>query len=58
MEFQQSPPGAEAQVVAATAAKGGLATTYLGDPQPITETVTGFRPRGIEQFLREELFPG
>jgi uncharacterized protein YbjT (DUF2867 family) len=34
------------------------ATTYLGDPQPITETVTGFRPRGIEQFLREELFAG
>ncbi|MGA7272718.1 MAG: NAD(P)H-binding protein, partial [Acidimicrobiia bacterium] len=28
------------------------ATTYLGDPQPITETLTGFRPRGIEQFLR------
>jgi uncharacterized protein YbjT (DUF2867 family) len=34
------------------------ATTYLGDPQPITETLTGFRPRGIEQFLREELFSG
>ncbi len=34
------------------------ATTYLGDPQPITETLTGFRPRGIEQFLGEELFAG
>jgi uncharacterized protein YbjT (DUF2867 family) len=34
------------------------ATTYLGDPHPITETLTGFRPRGIEQFLREELFSG
>lgn len=33
-------------------------TTYLGDPQPITETLTGFRPRGIQQFLGEELFAG
>lgn len=32
------------------------ATTYLGDPQPITEAVAGFRTRGVEQFLREELF--
>lgn len=34
------------------------ATTYLGDPQPIVGTLAGFRPRGIEQFLREELFAG
>lgn len=34
------------------------ATTYLGDPQPIAETLAGFRPRGIEQFLRGELFAG
>lgn len=33
-------------------------TTYLGDPQPITEAVAEFRPRGIEQFLAEELFAG
>jgi uncharacterized protein YbjT (DUF2867 family) len=33
-------------------------TTYLGDPEPITESLNGFRPRGIEQFLREELFAG
>jgi uncharacterized protein YbjT (DUF2867 family) len=31
-------------------------TTYLGDPQPITEALPGFRIRGAEDFLRDELF--
>jgi uncharacterized protein YbjT (DUF2867 family) len=31
-------------------------TTYLGDPQPITEALPGFRIRGLEDFLRHELF--
>lgn len=33
-------------------------TTYLGDPQPITEALPGFRIRGVEDFLRQELFAG
>lgn len=33
-------------------------TTYLGDPQPIADALPDHRPRGIEQFLREELFAG
>ena len=30
--------------------------TYLGDPQPIIETLDGYEPRGLEDFLRNELF--
>ncbi|MGH3475008.1 MAG: hypothetical protein ACRDOT_08875, partial [Aeromicrobium sp.] len=33
-----------------------ISTTYLGDPQPITEALPGFRIRGLEDFLRQELF--
>ncbi len=33
-------------------------TTYLGDPEPIIETLDGFEPRGLEDFLRDELFAG
>ena len=33
-------------------------TTYLGDPEPIIETLDDFEPRGVEDFLREELFAG
>ena len=33
-------------------------TTYLGDPQPIIETLDDFEPRGVEDFLRDELFAG
>ncbi|MGH3458622.1 SDR family oxidoreductase [Aeromicrobium sp.] len=33
-----------------------ISTTYLGDPQPITEALPGFRIRGLEDFLRHELF--
>ena len=33
-------------------------TTYLGDPHPIADALPGYEPRGIEQFLREELFAG
>jgi uncharacterized protein YbjT (DUF2867 family) len=29
---------------------------YLGDPQPVTELVEGFSYRGVEDFLRDELF--
>lgn len=32
------------------------ANTYLGDPEPVTATVPGFAYRGIEDFLRDELF--
>ena len=32
------------------------ATTYLGDPQPITDALPGFRISGVEDFLRNELF--
>jgi len=35
-----------------------ISTTYLGDPQPITEALPGFRIRGLEDFLRQELFAG
>lgn len=35
-----------------------ISTTYLGDPQPITEALPGFRIRGLEDFLRHELFAG
>lgn len=31
-------------------------TTYLGDPQPITEALPGFRIHSLEDFLRHELF--
>lgn len=31
-------------------------TTYLGNPQPITETVSKFAYRDVEDFLSEELF--
>jgi uncharacterized protein YbjT (DUF2867 family) len=31
-------------------------TTYLGDPQPITEALPEFRIRGLEDFLHHELF--
>jgi uncharacterized protein YbjT (DUF2867 family) len=31
-------------------------TSYLGAPQPLTEAVEGFEYRGIEDFLRDELF--
>lgn len=33
-----------------------ISTTYLGDPHPITEALPGFRIRGLEDFLRHELF--
>ncbi len=33
-------------------------STYLGDPEPIIETLDGFEPRGLEDFLRDELFAG
>lgn len=33
-------------------------TTYLGDPQAIAEALSDYEPRGIEQFLAEELFAG
>ncbi len=33
-----------------------ISTTYLGDPQPITDALPGFRIRGLEDFLRNELF--
>jgi len=33
-------------------------TTYLGDVEPISETLDDFEPRGLEDFLREELFAG
>lgn len=32
------------------------ATTYLGDPEPITAAVDGFRYGSIEDFVRRELF--
>ena len=32
-------------------------TTYLEDPQPIIDTLGGFEPRGLNQFMQEELFP-
>jgi len=35
-----------------------ISTTYLGDPQPITEALPGFKIRGLEDFLRQELFAG
>lgn len=31
-------------------------TTYLGDPQPFNDALAGFQPRGVEHFLRHELF--
>ena len=31
-------------------------TTYVGNPGPITETLDSFEPRGVEAFLRDELF--
>lgn len=31
-------------------------TTYLGDPEPIIETLDGFEPRGLDDFMQEELF--
>ncbi len=34
------------------------ATIYLGDPQPVTAAVPGFAYRGVEDFLRDELFAG
>ncbi len=34
------------------------ATTYLGDPQPITDALPGFQISGVEDFLRDELFAG
>jgi len=33
-----------------------ISTTYLGDPHPITEALPGFRIRGLDDFLRHELF--
>ncbi len=30
--------------------------TYLGDPQPIIDTLDDFEPRGLDDFLRDELF--
>jgi len=32
------------------------AQTYLGHPEEIVDTLDGFEPRGIEDFMREELF--
>ena len=34
------------------------ATTCLGDPQPVTGALPGFRISGVEDFLRGELFAG
>ncbi len=31
-------------------------TTYLGDPEPISEELDGFEPRGLDDFMSEELF--
>jgi uncharacterized protein YbjT (DUF2867 family) len=31
-------------------------TTYLGDPEPIVDTLEGFEPRGLSDFMQEELF--
>jgi uncharacterized protein YbjT (DUF2867 family) len=31
-------------------------TTYLGDPEPIIKTLDGFEPRGLDDFMQEELF--
>lgn len=31
-------------------------TTYLGDTTPIAEALDGFTPRGLKEFLSEELF--
>jgi uncharacterized protein YbjT (DUF2867 family) len=31
-------------------------TTYLGDPEPITEELDGFEPRGLDEFMSGELF--
>jgi uncharacterized protein YbjT (DUF2867 family) len=31
-------------------------TTYLGDTEPIAEALDGFTPRGLNDFLSEELF--
>ncbi|GMR01947.1 MAG: NmrA/HSCARG family protein [Acidimicrobiia bacterium] len=33
-------------------------TTYLGDPGPVIETLDGFQPRGLDDFLSQELFAG
>jgi len=33
-------------------------TTYLGDPGPVVETLDGFQPRGLDDFLSQELFAG
>ena len=35
-----------------------ISTTYLGDPQAITDALPGFRIRGLDDFLRQELFAG
>ena len=35
-----------------------ISTTYGGDPHPITEALPGFRIRGLDDFLRQELFAG
>jgi len=35
-----------------------ISPTYPADPEGITEVLTDFRPRGIEAFLRQELFAG
>lgn len=32
------------------------ATTYLGDPEPVTDALDGLRYRSVEDFLRDELF--
>jgi uncharacterized protein YbjT (DUF2867 family) len=34
------------------------ATTYLGDPQPVTDALPWLRISGVEDFLRGELFAG
>jgi len=31
-------------------------TTYLGDPKPIVDTLDGFEPRGLSDFMQQELF--
>jgi len=33
-------------------------TTYLGDPQPIIDTLDDFEPRGLDDFMQQELFAG
>jgi len=31
-------------------------TTYLGDPDPIIAELNGFEPRGLDEFMQQELF--